>query len=165
MFERIVLATDFGESSRKASDVALRLAKTSRATIFLVHAYEIPITSLGYAPGAGIPAPGVDVEAVLGPIETAARDELRAEATRLGGASVEPILRSGAPWEEVLTVAKEKNADLIVVGSHGRRGLSRTLLGSVAEKIARLAEIPVLLVRETHEAGEKHETGTRRETK
>ncbi len=50
------------------------------------------------------------------------------------------------PWEEVLNAAKELNADLIVMGTHGRRGLERALLGSVAEKVVRMARIPVLTV-------------------
>jgi len=151
MFKRIVLATDFGESSRKASDLARRLVSNVDATIFLVHTYELPMGPVGDAMGV-IPAPAIDLQAVWGPVEQAARENLDAEVARFGGAGhVEPILRSGAPWEEVLLVAKEKNADLIVVGSHGRSGLTRTLLGSVAEKIARTAPIPVLLVRETNE--------------
>jgi len=150
VFERIVLATDFEASSRRASAVVRKLAANSRARVFLVHAHDpllIPV-----ADPTGVLAPAIDPQTLWEPAERAARDNLNSEAVRFGAnIAIEPILRSGVAWEEVLAVAKEKNADLIVVGSHGRSGLSRTLLGSVAEKITRLAVVPVLVVRETHE--------------
>jgi nucleotide-binding universal stress UspA family protein len=63
-------------------------------------------------------------------------------------------LREGAAWREIDAFARERQVDLIVVGSHGRRGLPRALLGSVAEKIVRTAACPVLVVR-----GEAQGTG------
>jgi nucleotide-binding universal stress UspA family protein len=56
------------------------------------------------------------------------------------------VLRSGTAWEEILLAASESKTDLIVLGTHGRRGLGRLLLGSVAEKVVRMARLPVLTV-------------------
>ena len=57
------------------------------------------------------------------------------------------FVRLGAPWEEILSVATERGADLVVVGTHGRRGFAHALMGSVAERVVRLSTIPVLTVR------------------
>jgi nucleotide-binding universal stress UspA family protein len=59
------------------------------------------------------------------------------------------ILRSGVPWREILSAVEDVAADLVVMGTHGRRGVSHALLGSVAEKIVRLSPVPVLTVRDT----------------
>jgi nucleotide-binding universal stress UspA family protein len=82
-------------------------------------------------------------------IEGAARAAMDALAKRSKPAGVELsfVLRQGAAWSEIQAVAKEIKADLVVIGSHGRRGLSRALLGSVAEKVVRTAPCPVLTVR------------------
>ena len=56
------------------------------------------------------------------------------------------LLRAGVPWEEVIGAASQVKADLIIMGTHGRRGLDRALLGSVAEKVVRMSTIPVLTV-------------------
>ena len=53
----------------------------------------------------------------------------------------------GVEWEQILEVVKARNADLIVMGTHGRRGLSRLFLGSVAEKVVRISPVPVLTIR------------------
>jgi nucleotide-binding universal stress UspA family protein len=56
------------------------------------------------------------------------------------------VLREGVAWEEVNSVAKEIDANLIVIGTHGRRGLARALLGSVAENVIRTSTVPVLVI-------------------
>jgi nucleotide-binding universal stress UspA family protein len=62
------------------------------------------------------------------------------------GVAVEGILRNGVPWEEINAVAEESKADMIVIGTHGRKGLARALLGSVAENVIRTAKVPVLTI-------------------
>jgi nucleotide-binding universal stress UspA family protein len=61
--------------------------------------------------------------------------------------NVEAKMVTGEPWEKIIETAREIGADLIVMGTHGRRGVSRALIGSVAEKVVRLATIPVLVAR------------------
>ena len=141
--QKILVATDFTESSQAAADIGLEFAQTLRVPLVLMHAY--PILATIYS---GVPmAPSQDYALQY---EKAAREALEKERARLAarGAEVVPLLRAGTPWEEILSTAQEVKADLIIVGTHGRRGLPRALLGSVAEKVVRLAPCPVLVVRQ-----------------
>jgi len=89
------------------------------------------------------------------PLATDAASNPRAAATALEGVAartrkpgleVHSVLRQGSAWSEINAAAKEEKADLVVMGTHGRHGLARALLGSVAEKVVRTAPCPVLTV-------------------
>jgi nucleotide-binding universal stress UspA family protein len=140
VFGHILIATDFTESARCALDLAVEMSRKFEADLTLVHCWEAP----SYAYGGGLYVP-VDL---ITPIERAANRALEEALTelrkRIPGAK--SVLRSGAAWEEILLAAAAIQADLIVVGTHGRRGLNRALLGSVAEKVVRMASMPVLTV-------------------
>jgi nucleotide-binding universal stress UspA family protein len=140
-FQRILVATDFSETSNRALDYAVGLAQKFGATVTLMHAYEIPV--FGFPDGAMIAT--VDVASR---ISTAAQQALAAaaESRAASGVKIETTLRDGVAWEEVNRVAEEAGADLIVIGTHGRKGLARALLGSVAENIIRTAKRPVLTI-------------------
>jgi nucleotide-binding universal stress UspA family protein len=140
---KILVATDFGEPSKAAADLALELAKQFEAPLVLVHSYLLPASI--YA-GALAP-PFADYARAF---EDAARELLEQEGLRLAdrGAVVTTMLRAGVAWEEILAAAKELEVGLIVVGTHGRRGLPRALLGSVTEKVVRLSPVPVLTIHE-----------------
>jgi nucleotide-binding universal stress UspA family protein len=139
-FQQILVATDFGEPSSCAVDMAMELAQTFGAALTLVHVYEIP--SFAYA---GMPYTAVDL---LTPIEQAAQAALDKELARVQSRipSARSVLRRGAPWREIVATIEETHADLVVIGTHGRRGVERALLGSVAEKIVRVSPAPVLTV-------------------
>lgn len=138
VFKHVLVATDFSEASGLALELAASIARQAGATLTVVHACELPIY-----PEA---IPSADL---LTPITAAAGKRLDAVVTglrdRCPGAL--PLLRVGAAWEEILAAAAEVGADLVVVGTHGRRGLSHAVLGSVAERVVRLSPIPVLTVR------------------
>ncbi len=140
--ERIVVATDFSGIADQALDNAINLAKQLGASITLVHAYELPI--YGFPDGALITTADMATR-----IMTSAQEGLTAavERRKATGVVIKPVLRTGVPWEEINAVAVDELADLIVVGTHGRRGFSRALLGSVAERLIRTATRPVLVVR------------------
>jgi nucleotide-binding universal stress UspA family protein len=91
-----------------------------------------------------------EIEAAMVPSE-ADKELLRAELSRLQprdpNVSVEHILQAGEPVEEILRVARERHCDLIVMGTHGRTGLSRLLMGSVAEAVVRTASCPVVTIK------------------
>ncbi|MET0790142.1 MAG: universal stress protein [Polyangiaceae bacterium] len=114
--------------------------KSSRndAQLTLTHAWELP--NLGYGSELYLPSD------LLSPFEQAAQvrleDALLAVKSRWARAT--SVLRTGAPWQQFLKAAELVGADLIVVGTHGRRGLQHALLGTVAERVVRMAEIPVL---------------------
>lgn len=139
-FKHLIIATDFSESSQHALDLAVELAQRFEAELTLVHSWEAP----SYSYGGGLYLP-VDL---VTPIEQAAVAQLNIALTdlRVRLPRAQSMLRAGLAWEEVLAAATQAHADLIVLGTHGRRGLNRALLGSVAEKVVRLSRVPVLTV-------------------
>jgi nucleotide-binding universal stress UspA family protein len=139
--ERILVATDFTETSDRALDFGVELARKFGATITIVHAYQIP--AMGFADGGYIA--GAEVAAQL---STAGQNRLDSVVAgkKISGIPMQAVLREGVAWEEVNAVAKEIDANLIVIGTHGRRGLARALLGSVAENVIRTSTTPVLVI-------------------
>lgn len=137
-FEHILVATDFSDCSQRALDLALEIAGKFNSKLTLVHSWEAP--SYNYAGGEY-----VTVDLVT-PIEQAAVSMLEKATADLKRRmpTAESMLRAGLAWEEILAAGTQLRADLIVLGTHGRRGLSHALLGSVAEKVVRLATVPVL---------------------
>ncbi len=123
-FQHILVATDFSDCSARALDIGVELAEQFDAKLTLVHTWEIP--NLGY--GAALYFPGD----LLTPIEQAALSQLndatQAVQQRLPRAT--SVLRAGIAWDEIIAAAAEVDADLIVLGTHGRRGVSRALLGA-----------------------------------
>lgn len=106
-----------------------------------MHAYEIPI--LGVPDASLIATPELASR-----LADASRAALDATLKRLEnrGVQVASVLREGVAWEEIQHVAEEIDADVIVIGTHGRRGLARALLGSVAENVIRTTYRPVLTI-------------------
>jgi nucleotide-binding universal stress UspA family protein len=139
----IVVPMDFSPASQRALELAKSLVKSAGAAhLILVHAYYVPVELEQYLATHGDPffdrlSKGVtkDLEAILVSLQDA-------------GISSEYVARPGVPEAVILEVALETKAGLIAMGTHGRRGLAHLLLGSVAEKIVRGAEVPVLTVRE-----------------
>jgi len=148
-FKRILVPTDFSEAADSARDVAIDLSKKYGASITLLHCYEVPLYVYSGAPA--VPAD------YWTPIRNAASRRLEVAVAELAKLSPQAkgMLSQGVPWEQILHAADEAKADLIVMGTHGRRGLTHVLLGSVAEKVVRLSPIPVLTVREAKRAGSK----------
>jgi nucleotide-binding universal stress UspA family protein len=143
-FGHILVASDFSDSAQRALDLALEMARKFEAHLTLVHCWEAP----SYSYGGGLYVP-VDL---ITPIEEGANRALEAALAELRKRfpTAKGMLRSGSAWEEIIAAASEVHADLIVLGTHGRRGLNRMLLGSVAEKVVRMAEVPVLTARGLH---------------
>jgi nucleotide-binding universal stress UspA family protein len=137
----IVVATDFSDIADHALDEAVELAEKFGAKITLVHSYEIPV--YGFPDGILVASAEVTTQ-----IQIASQKQLTEAIDRRKALSVPitPLLRMGAPWDEINAAAAETGAGLIVIGTHGRRGISRALLGSVAERVIRTATLPVLVV-------------------
>jgi nucleotide-binding universal stress UspA family protein len=138
--QRILVAHDFSETAERALDLGLDLAEKLGASVLVMHAYEVPTYGLPEGPAM--------TAEMVGQIGAAARKALDGilSRARRPGVSVEGVLRHGPAWSEIDAVAEEMKADLVVVGTHGRRGLARALLGSVAEKVVRTAPCPVVTV-------------------
>jgi nucleotide-binding universal stress UspA family protein len=143
--KRILVPTDFTETSDRAVDWALMLASRLGAAVTVMHSYEIPL--IGFPEGTIIATPEIAAR-----IAEASRNALDAvvEKRRGGAVPLDSVLREGVAWETINQVADELDADFIVIGTHGRRGLARALLGSVAENVVRTAHRPVVTIRAEH---------------
>jgi nucleotide-binding universal stress UspA family protein len=137
---RIVFGTDFSELSERALLRALEFARTLGATVDVVHVYGLPAFNLPIE-GAVIPTATYAAKLTDG-----LQRSLDATLARHGQAGV-PIrghLRAGTPHEELVQAARELGADLIALGTHARTGAAHAFLGSVAERVVRNADRPVL---------------------
>ncbi len=139
--KNILVPIDFSEQSEKAASAACALASKTGATVHLLHAYLIPVESVGIA----LTVSQKYVEQFV----QESKAQLQELVAKLcPNASVGPLLvESGDPREVIVHKAKELNAELIVMGTHGRRGLMHAIMGSVAESVARSAHCSVLVVR------------------
>jgi nucleotide-binding universal stress UspA family protein len=140
----IIHPTDFSDAAQGAEQQAVRLARALSAELILLHA-------LGELPLAGMPLPGTpDNESIRARQRQEAEKALRARDSviRELGVAVRWIVREGGPAEAIVRAAVEEHADLIVIGTHGRSGLDRLLIGSVADRVVRRAPCPVMTVRE-----------------
>jgi len=140
-FRRILYPTDFSENAAAAWPVALQMAEQLGAVLFLLHV----------APGPS-PTPETFLAAeqwreIIAAQRTEAEAELRALVSNAPDVKAEILVTRGVPFLEIVRVAAERKVDLIVMGTHGRTGLAHALLGSVAEKVVRMAACPVLTVR------------------
>ena len=142
MIRTLVVGTDFSPASEHALQYAVDLAAQLGASVEVVHAFAVPAFNL--------PIEG----AVISPAEYAVQQssdaqeqldqQLAGQAAR--GVPLRGHLRAGTAHEELVHFADEVAADLIVVGTHARRGAAHLLLGSVAENVVRASRIPVLTV-------------------
>jgi universal stress protein A len=143
MLPKIILVpTDFSEGADEALECACQLAAKLDATIHLVNTIAIP--------AMGVPELGIAITTTMMDQMTVenqkALDDLA--ASKRGSATIgQVLLKTGDARDQINATATEVGADLIVMGTHGRRGISRALLGSVAETVVRSAPCPVLTVR------------------
>jgi nucleotide-binding universal stress UspA family protein len=137
----IVVATDFAEPSEAALATAIDYAKVFDAQIVLMHAFQVPI--VGFPDGAVM-----DIAELTSRLMEGAKEGLdrQAEVHDGSGVPIRCVVKQGDAWRMVNETVDECGAGLVVIGTHGRRGLSRALLGSVAEKVVRSATVPVLTV-------------------
>jgi len=141
----ILLPTDFSECARHAVPVAAGLARKLGARIVCLHVVEPVVPAVGWTPVAE-PLPMADISEQL---ETSAARELPkvGACEECAGLEVEDVIAHGEAAAEIVRVARERGADLIVISSHGRTGLGRILFGSTAESVVRHAHCPVLVVK------------------
>jgi universal stress protein A len=134
-FKKILCPIDFEGNSLRALRIATELAQDRKATLHLLHVVAVP--------------PGPEVALSFGKMEAAARIRLEKFALQKvsGKASYEVDVTTGDAGTEILLVARRLRANLIVMATHGRKGVRRLILGSVAERVLREAPCPVLTVR------------------
>ena len=165
VFRRILCATDFSSASRPALAKAIALAGQNRATLQIVHVLS-PLVLPAGGDFAFMPAETYEAidrldrrhlavlaaaSSVAGEHGDAATDAVQAELVTLGASpelsDATTALLDGSPHEQVPRAARRARADLLLIGTHGRTGVSKILLGSVAERLVRVSPCPVLTVR------------------
>jgi nucleotide-binding universal stress UspA family protein len=141
MFRRILCATDFSETAEAAWDAACELGHTLRAEVILTHVFtEVPL----YPEVAVIQVQRVWDEQRAW-VERALAERVTAATRR--GLNARWLVKTGTAAEGIVDTAAENGVDLIVLGTHGRTGLTRLVVGSVAERVVRLAACAVLSVK------------------
>jgi nucleotide-binding universal stress UspA family protein len=138
-FKHILAATDFSEASHGAVELARAMACECGAALTVVHVCEVPGYSMTRPFSYGLAAPLV----------ARAQGELDAlmKHVRTACPAADGLVKMGAAAEEILAVAGDVRADLVVLGTHGRRGFAHAVIGSVAERVVRLSPVPVLTLR------------------
>ena len=142
--KRILHPSDFSAAARPAFKKAIEVAKTNGATLELLHVMT-PILPM---PGDGYISPRTYDELTAAATESA-RKKMQGlvKAARAAGVKAKSTIATGGPADRIVRAARTKRADLIVMGTHGRTGVSRFLLGSVASRVIATSPCPVLTVR------------------
>ena len=141
---RIVHPTDFSPASAPAFRKALELAKDNGASLLMLHV----LPSLPMLPDAYVAATAY--EDMLNAHRRQADDQMQRAVKRAQAAGVKAsgtVLDVGVAADQIVRFAKRQGADVIVMGTHGRTGIRRMVLGSVAEKVVRTSAVPVLTIR------------------
>jgi nucleotide-binding universal stress UspA family protein len=146
-YRNIVIATDGSENTQKAISYGIEIAKLSEATVHALYVVDtssfssIPMSTEG------------GWEAMYEVLKTEGKKAVSAVKSKgeASGVEVREVVLEGHPINEIIEFAEKNNADLVVMGTLGKTGLDRFLLGSVAEKVVRGSKVPVMVVR----SGEK----------
>ena len=142
---RILYATDFSKASARALDEAVNLAKQNHAELLVVHVIE-PVGQ--YAAGEDFGGAELYMK-----IEEAAEQDAQRSMQKLmrklqqARVKAKSLLLKGLAYEQIVKTARSRKANIIVIGTHGRTGLSKLFMGSVAGRVVSLASCPVLTVR------------------
>jgi len=140
--ETILCPIDYSVYSEKALEYAIALAEKYQAKLYLIHVLDIRIYDMNDPDLYNVNI-----------VEKGTIDKLKERLLRCiredikGKISVEAVVVQGVPFAEIIRAAKEYVADLIVIGTHGRTGLSQAIMGSVAERVVRKSPCPVLTIR------------------
>lgn len=144
-FKRILIATDFGDAADRALTLGCELARMFGSRVFLLHVVE------DISAHFGAPEYGAAIGQIQSDLEESARGRIKGllKQSDLQGLDAETtVLTLGSPAPAIVSFARDKQADLIVMGTHGRGKVASLLLGSVAERVVRTAACPVLVVHE-----------------
>lgn len=162
MYDNILYPTDGSESAEAALENVRDLARTYDATVHVLYVVDTTHAGLGSDPDreavpgmvghpegdtAGMVGDRSTVEEVRGRLEQRGERIVEHTTEQLGDVDATTAVRTGDPYGAILDYAEAEDIDLIVMGTHGRTGLDRYLIGSVTEKVVRLSDVPVVTVR------------------
>ncbi len=136
-FQKVLCAVDFSPSTTLTIETARQIADANKGTVILFHVVPMPIEAIGQP---------LIIEP-LGGAEEDARKRLNRIASERLSHAYEIVVVTGDPAGAIIDAAQEQAADLIVMATHGRTGLSHFFLGSVAERVVRESSVPVMTVR------------------
>ena len=141
--KKILWPTDFSDFSFYALNYAVSFAKQYKAKLLILHVVDVFIHDPAYL------GPDVPDRSMFDDFEKKAQARLEEVVRKRipAGIETEAIVRAGRAFAEIVRAAKEKEADMIVIATHGRTGLSHTMFGSTAEKVVRKAPCPVLSIK------------------
>jgi universal stress protein A len=142
LFSKILCPLDFDRDSGAALELAIKLARQNQSSLVLLNVAPLPIGAAEMSPVPLDPYPFWE-ETCRARLEKIGREVVD------GKVPYETLIASGDAATGILATVTETDADLIVMGTHGRTGVSRMLLGSVAEKVVRESPVPVLTVHPT----------------
>lgn len=145
MFKNLLLPTDGSQGVMKAINCAVGIGLKFDAKVHILFVVEPPSLIFDYR-GFG----GLAEREIIENLREEGQHIVERTAKLIREAGIEEVqsvVREGSPAENILLYAKENKIDLIVMGTHGRRGLNRLLLGSVAEEVVRTSDVPVMTVR------------------
>ena len=161
--DKILLATDGSEEAELAGRFAIELADKIGSELHMVHVFGImpwyPVYPEGTDPDEAEPEEPLVEEDLQRTSERRARELLDAEVEKigsLGGSVAEAHLREGGPAQEIVGLAEEIGAGMIVVGSRGFGGIRRALMGNISDSVVRHAHCPVMVVRPEQERSSEH---------
>jgi nucleotide-binding universal stress UspA family protein len=143
MYKHILIATDGSELAERAADQGLELASALNAKVTAVIVTEPWVAMVAGDAALGFPSKDYDESTAKAAADLLGRIVSKAKAANLSCATLH--MKDQFPAEGILAAVKEKSCDLIVMGSHGRRGIARLLLGSVATRVLGLSHVPVLI--------------------
>jgi universal stress protein A len=147
VYQKILVPIDFSDHSKSTVSYAMRFASRYKSIVYLLHVFQVPDYAM--ASCASQRKHYAKVQSQVHAAELQARENLESFALQLSnlGIKVEPHFRVGYPFDEIVLTANHFDVDLIVIGSHGRGGISRLLVGSTAERVVEHARCPVLVVK------------------
>ncbi len=143
--QKILCPIDFSENSLEALRYAAHTALKENATVYMIHIVDSRVYDYGgpiYEPIMPDMKPVIDQAS-----KDQLRDKLLEKVPKEIKGRVETVVSFGVPFVEIIKAARDYDIDLIIMGTHGRSGISHMLIGSVAEKVVRKAPCPVLTVR------------------
>ena len=147
--KKILIALDYNPSAQKVAETGYALAKALKARAILLHVTSDATyySSLNYSPIMGFASFSDVVETdTAGELKKVAQDYLDKSKQHLGDEKIQTIVKNGAFGETILKTATELKADIIVMGTHSRRGFEKILVGSVAENVLHHSLIPLLII-------------------
>lgn len=147
--KKILIALDYDPTAQKITEAGYELAKAMNAQSILLHvtSYATYYSSLNYSPIIGFDSFSGLVETDSAEkLQKAAQDYLDKSKQYLGDDNIETVVKNGDFGESILSTAAELKVDIIVMGTHSRRGLEKILMGSVAEKVLHHCLIPLFII-------------------